>query len=409
VPGQSFRYVDAGTTTAFASAECLSTEPDGVNSVRFSYLLPYGVLGSTCTITARDAGGARHIVEFDMQFDGTTDWSVADSTPHGEYDLKSTVLHEFGHALGLGHSGVPGAVMQPEIGSGEQVRTPTSDDIAAVRALYGVADTPTPAPPTATPTIATPVATAPPTAVPTVAPPTTPAASLPFHLRMPGVAGDSAFGSTSLPPSPPVVPRSTPTPPPTTATPVRTATALPTTTPTRTPSATATPTRPALADSVSEVSDADEFVMLWNDIRTARMTSSASGVTVYLQSWSADGFAFYDNGLGDTSHLSVDFYFGSTNIGSEDLYVAIYGSRITVYHTTNGDFTAVYNTTWSGSGQVLTFTVPRGIFPTAGTVHWDATGAEARFSPDCSYSYCSWFDYDWVPEVLAPKPAFDLR
>jgi hypothetical protein len=58
---------------------------------------------------------------------------------------------------------------------------------------------------------------------------------------------------------------------------------------------------------------------------------------------------------------------------------------------------------------VLTFTVPRALFPTAGAVHWDATGAEARFSPDCSYSYCSWFDYDWVPEVLAPKPAFDLR
>jgi hypothetical protein len=66
-----------------------------------------------------------------------------DGTPDS-YDLESTFVHEIGHMLGLEHSGVAGATMQPRQGangtynlSNFSARTLSSDDAAGVRALYG--------------------------------------------------------------------------------------------------------------------------------------------------------------------------------------------------------------------------------------------------------------------------------
>jgi len=66
-----------------------------------------------------------------------------DGTP-GSYDLEATFVHEIGHLLGLEHSGVVGASMQPRQGrnslydlSGLTARTLASDDRAGVRAIYG--------------------------------------------------------------------------------------------------------------------------------------------------------------------------------------------------------------------------------------------------------------------------------
>jgi hypothetical protein len=98
-----------------------------------------------------------------MHFNDAETWGVGNSI-----DLFSVALHEAGHALGLGHSDVPGAVMYPyyRISAGL-----TADDIAAVQLLYGTAGTgaTSPAPPKGT---TTPVAppTSPPAGSDTVPP-----------------------------------------------------------------------------------------------------------------------------------------------------------------------------------------------------------------------------------------------
>jgi hypothetical protein len=79
----------------------------------------------------------------DMHLDTDESWRTGSTV-----DLYSVTLHEAGHALGLGHSDQPGAVMYPyyKLSSGL-----ASDDIAAIQDLYGSAGTITPPPPTPTP------------------------------------------------------------------------------------------------------------------------------------------------------------------------------------------------------------------------------------------------------------------
>jgi hypothetical protein len=327
-----------------------------------------------------------------MQLDAYGPWSTAAVTPFTAYDLESVVTHELGHALGLDHSNVAGAVMLPTLGKGQQGRVPTADDIAGVRALYGEQPTATATTPASTPTPTTPVSTtttATATTTATVSPSATGTPRVLQNVRRVVEVARDAPAATATP---------------TTPKPTATATSTPTPTAT-TPAPTAVPTTPVPAVVVSEIDDGDEPEVLFNDIRHARVTASATTITVELQSWSPLGFSFYDNGLGDESYIAMRFYFGSTAIGAEDRYIVIHPNGTNVYNTSGGDFTSIYRGTFVRSGAFLTFSFPRSLLP-SGSVAWDVTGAEARFFPRCTGGSCFWFDYDRAPEILAPKPRF---
>jgi hypothetical protein len=64
----------------------------------------------------------------DLHFDADENWNIG-----ADVDLFSVALHETGHALGLGHSDKPGAVMYPYY---RRNTTLSSEDIAAVLNMY---------------------------------------------------------------------------------------------------------------------------------------------------------------------------------------------------------------------------------------------------------------------------------
>jgi hypothetical protein len=134
----------------------------------------------------------------DMHFDADEDWHAG-----AGIDLFTVALHEAGHALGLGHSDQPGAVMYPYY---RQAFGLTSDDIAGIQDLYGVpgmAQPPPPDPvnpPTAPPAIPAPTPPTPPVTPvappPATPPPATPPPATPSSDRTPPTLRITAPAST---------------------------------------------------------------------------------------------------------------------------------------------------------------------------------------------------------------------
>jgi acylphosphatase len=69
----------------------------------------------------------------DTHFDEAETWTV--NTPPSGTDLVTVAAHEFGHALGLAHSSVSGALMAP-VYTGAH-RNLEADDIAGIQSIYG--------------------------------------------------------------------------------------------------------------------------------------------------------------------------------------------------------------------------------------------------------------------------------
>ncbi len=73
----------------------------------------------------------------DVHMDTDFVWvdDAADSASDFDFDIVTVLIHEIGHALGLGHSSVVGSIMEPVYAGGRRTLHP--DDIAGIRSIYG--------------------------------------------------------------------------------------------------------------------------------------------------------------------------------------------------------------------------------------------------------------------------------
>jgi hypothetical protein len=131
-PGSPFRFVYGGTASDTATAH------DYRNVAIFRNVSNGGTIATTYSWWT--SGGSlldSDIIFWDGGFKlytGTTGCTTATPSIY----IEDVATHELGHGMGLGHSSVSGATMTPSTLYCSQVnRTLASDDINAVRALYG--------------------------------------------------------------------------------------------------------------------------------------------------------------------------------------------------------------------------------------------------------------------------------
>jgi hypothetical protein len=133
--GTSFTFTYGGTTGITTNTY------DATNVVMFRNASSGSALATTYSWFS---GGS--IVDADIVFwDGGFQFFAGSSGCTAGAYIEDVGAHEFGHALGLGHSTVAGATMYPSISTcSQQSRTLDADDVAAVLSLYSLGGRPLP-------------------------------------------------------------------------------------------------------------------------------------------------------------------------------------------------------------------------------------------------------------------------
>jgi hypothetical protein len=131
------RYSNFTIAPAVASNKARSID---IQFARFAHgdAYPFDGPGGALAHTFYPAPYNSEPVAGDMHLDADETWRVGSNL-----DLYSVVLHETGHALGLGHSDNPNSVMYPYY---RQQTSLNPDDIAGIQALYGKSSDLPPAP-----------------------------------------------------------------------------------------------------------------------------------------------------------------------------------------------------------------------------------------------------------------------
>ncbi len=272
--GANFSFT--GGQSSNANTGACGGGTDGSNTVGWG-TQSGSVLAVTCS-WYQTQGNPRPAVEFDMEFDPDWNWSTGSPI---QVDLQSVALHEFGHALGLNHSGSGSAVMFASYSNGSNKRTPTQDDKDGIVAIYGQQGGGNP---TNTPTTP-PQATSTPTKTPTKTPtqgggqgsPTPPlATSTPTKTPTQGGGGQPTPPlATSTPTKTPTQPGGGGGSPTATNTPTKTATVTPTV------SATATPTKtPTPGNSLPVLPGANLFAWPGNDMPPAQALAGVANLRI---------------------------------------------------------------------------------------------------------------------------------
>jgi|RhiMethySRZTD1v2_1073278.scaffolds.fasta_scaffold03171_5 matrixin len=149
VPSATITYQFAGLTAALPGRD------DGLSVLGFQNRPDLDrVLAQTSFLIDRTTGA---LVESDIVFNTSFEWSVSPTGTANRFDLESVALHEIGHFSGLGHSALGETEMRD--GGGRRVlaaeavmfpiafapgsiadRTLKADDIAGITDLYPEAD-----------------------------------------------------------------------------------------------------------------------------------------------------------------------------------------------------------------------------------------------------------------------------
>ncbi len=103
----------------------------------------FGVVGEARTAGSRSTDTLFSMTEAEIRFDVSENWSTG-TAGNNEVGFYQVALHEIGHAIGLNHSTDPNTIMYASNISG--IPDLTASDIAGAQAIYGEAQSTTPAP-----------------------------------------------------------------------------------------------------------------------------------------------------------------------------------------------------------------------------------------------------------------------